>query len=308
MSATRKIIGKMDTAYKGHSKTSGLPEGVPPAYALALQAKEDLDGLFKEVETSCGAANRHAVLKSFLDLVDHSGVAINMTIPICVALLETGNYYNVYEWLSESQRISGVDLENAVREKLSEWYEPRKTIERILRIDQRTHYAAANMGGAGVTRYGDCCVVLNGAHITATATCFAGDSIRAVFSPALERILTDDEVLSRFAAHDDRGKLAAVRHGQLLSIDAAVFDRTKWRNVLEASDSLLEVHIHTNVGRQHVAKIVFGPKTYDHLCDLCHRFESLKPNERGTLEFDVVPYFKKLLDLATRHNVPVETC
>jgi hypothetical protein len=268
------------------------------AYVLAAEQRRHhqtaYDAFKHRVTTSgAGAATR---LRTFESLLGRAKPAINMTLPACVRFLETGVWLNVYEKVAIDLGVpSGPDFDNAVREKLGQWYAPRQALERLLRFQSDTRYAALNLGGPGPD-YGDWCVRLAQPAIVQFATVFAGDPLRWVFDEHHKQVLSDTDVLHRFATHDDRTALAANHSGQMLFAEL-ILNETTMRTLLEDRETLVEVHIHGKVTPNDVDEIAVRKSVFDKLSRLSLDYEDASVGARTAKRFANVAPFKRLLQL-----------
>jgi hypothetical protein len=235
-----------------------------------------------------------ARLETFNAIIRGGIPAINMSIAGCVRFLETGQWLNIHEVVArELGHSREPEYSEALQEKLGEWYAPRNDLETLLRFRRDTHYAAVNIGGAGPD-YGDCCVRLAGDLNLEVATTFAGDPLRVAFSDTGVRVMSDARVLRRFAPFDDRAELASVHNFDVIEHEL-VIDEQKLMQILENRETLIEIHIHGRVSRDHVCEIGIRSNYYDSLEKRCVDYEFASEKEKEAKRFQSVKAFKQLL-------------
>jgi hypothetical protein len=226
-----------------------------------------------------------------------------MPITKVARFVEEGSYLNIYEFVARETGLSGEDLERSVLERLKEFGPLRLKLDRLFCFQHDTHYASFNLGGAGARRYGSCCVTFDLRHWAPFHTCFAGDSIRACCSPEKEPLLKDEEILTSFGIGEDLDRLAVIRHERFLERQAHGLDPGEVRDIIEADDSLLEIHLHGPVTRECIQEVRLSRADYHHLCDLSERAKGL--SEPLPWEFDSVEPFQKMLAALDRFDIPL---
>ncbi len=277
----------------------------PRAYSLALKQRSSLQGRYKADEAELHKLGCHGRLTGFLALVAKHTASTNMSVANCVRFLESGRWLNIYEATAAETGKTGRALIDEVRERIPKWFSPRRDFEQLLRFRQDTHYAAVNLGGPGATRYGDCCVVFDVAKTPPMATCFGGDSLRTTFDASGKRILANADVLSLLAPHDDLSLLAVVRHTGLIKNSQPAVSPATVRAALEDSDSLIEIHFHGPILRAHVRCVIMARRILRHLWELTLRYDRLPPRWSDASEYDVVPFFKRFVQLVDRYSIPL---
>jgi hypothetical protein len=277
----------------------------PAAYERALAGR---DGLRTRFEESCERLKRNGrgnALRSFRAILSRGRAAINMPIPKLVRFLEEGGYLSVYEFVARETGLAGDDLDRAVEERLRELGPLRREIDQLFRFQSDTHYASLNLGGAGARRYGRCCVVFDLRHWAPFHTCYAGDSLRACFQADKRPALSEDEILAGFAVGEDLDRLATIHWEPSLEepTQDLCFHPSEVRDMVEAEDSVLEIHLHGPVTRERIQEVSLARADYRHLRDLVRR-------ARGRSlplpwEFDEVDPFNRLVELLERFEIPL---
>jgi len=249
-------------------------------------------------------AGRMSVLRSFRAVLERRRVAINMKIPKLARFLEEGRYLNVYELTAKKTGATGAELAAAVELQLTSFSNQRLAIDRLFSFGTDAHYAALNLGGAGLTRYGDACVVFRPGAWSACSTCFAGDSIRLCFSAAGNLAASEAMVLGDFAPGEDAVALAVVAHAaDLLEGTAICVDPVKVRRHLETGDLAIEVHLHGAVTRDEIAEVIMEQKKLEELEAISRKYDLLLPPR--PFAYDIVPEFRRTQALLEDHGIPL---
>jgi hypothetical protein len=275
-------------------------------YTRALARRGSLLARFDETSRNLIASGCEDVLLSFTALLSRGVAAVNMSIPNLLRFLEEGRYLNIYEFVRRETRLHGRALEEEVQRRLKGLGPARLKIDRLFGFRRDTHYASLNLGGPGPQRYGPCCVVFDLRHWAPFHTCFAGDSIRACFDGAGRQVLEDREILEHLGIGEDAGRLAVIRHREFLARQRFCVDPAEVRDIVEAQDSLLEIHLHGSVTRDHIQEVRLSRTEYHHLRELSERYDLLHDTRRPLrLEFERVPLFRDLTAALKRHRIPL---
>lgn len=272
------------------------------SYRLALSKREQLLSRFLTVEQQLSLDGCENILDSFRACISEGMASINMSIPSLNRFLTTGRWLNIYEAVRKETRKTGDSLEKEVKRRIPHWYRQRRTVDKLLRFRRDTHYASLNLGGAGSHQYGVCSVILDLSHWAPYHTCFGGDSIRACFDAQGRQVLADEAVLEKFGVGDDIYQVAVIRHQQLLRQAEPGIDPTELQDVLEASSSLIEFHLHGPVSRDHILRVVMPRSQRNHYWELSKSSSAItKPWPQ---EYDIVPFFLKMNSLLETYRIP----
>jgi hypothetical protein len=273
------------------------------AYERASAGRPGVLARYEEVRKRLKAAGQSGSLRGFLAILSRGKASINMPIPKLVRFIEEGGYLSIYEFVARETGLADEDLERAVQERLGEFGPLRLKLDQTFHFGSDTHYAAFNLGGAGALRFGCCCAVFDLRHWAPHFTCYGGDSIRACCDAEKNLMLGEEEILEKFSVGEDLEKLAAIRWERSLNRLGPGVDPAWVRDILEAEDSLLEVHLHGPVTRDRIQEIRLRRRDYNHLCALADRASGLT----GPVpwELDNVEPFRELLALLDRFEIPL---
>jgi len=273
------------------------------AYTLAIAQRPQLFLRLRRVEERMVSAGRMSVLRSFRAVLERRRVAINMKIPQLAMFLEEGRYLNVHELTAKKTGATGAELAAAVERYLASFTNQRLAIDRLFGFGPDSHYAALNLGGAGLTRYGDACAVFRPGRWSICSTCFAGDSVRLCFSAAGELAVSEAMILGHFAPGEDAAALAVVAHADFFDGTAICVDPVKVRRLIETGDLAIEVHLHGAVTRDKIAEVIMEQKKLDELETLSRKYDSLQAPR--PFAYDIVPEFRRTLALLEQHGIPL---
>lgn len=277
----------------------------PAPYERALSRQELLRSRFEESCDRLKRSGRGNALLSFRAILSRGRAAINMPIPKLVRFLDEGGYLNVYELVARETGLTGEALNEAVEARLRELGPLRRQIDQLFQFQPDTHYAALNLGGAGALRYGRCCVVFDLRHWAPFHTCYAGDSIRSCFQADKSPALSEEEILARFAVGEDLDRLATVHWEPSLDDPARdpCLQPGEVRDIVEAEDSILEIHLHGPVTRDRIQEVLLLRNDYRHLRDLVQRARGC--SRPLPWEFDEAEPFQQMLELLGRFEIPL---
>lgn len=278
---------------------------VPRAYYLALKNRPHLQNRFEEVSTRLSSAGFKSQLHTFVACLREGKAAINMSIPRCNHFLKSGQWLNIYEVVAKETGKTGIELLLEVKNRIPHWYSQRRKLDELFGFRRDTHFASLNIGGGGAQRYGVCCVIFDLSHWEPYYTCYGGDSIRACFDADGNKILSDTDILKYFAPGIDVHSVAVIRHEDYLQNPQPGINLVDLRGIIEASDSLLEYHLHGKIGRSHIEKIILPGDKRNHYWNLALRSNSIPPP--WPQEFDIVPHFLELVKLIDSYNIPLVT-
>jgi len=107
-----------------------------------------------------------------------------------------------------------------------------------------------------------------------------------------------------YSIRGDAGLLAAIRCRAEIESVRQGLDPNRVRSLLENSDSLIEIHLHGAVRRDHIRAVLMTRSDLTHLWDLAQRWKTC--HSRSVEEFAVVPSFLKMVNLLQRYQLPLQ--
>ncbi len=262
------------------------------AYALALTVRARLKRRVADLQQDLETKDCTPVLRAFDDLVRRTPhVGINMSIASCLRMWRYGAWLNIYEATGRDAAHNDETMEEELRRRLHtdgrDYFARRHAVEQLLRFTRNTHYAALNVGGPGVARYGKCCVLFDLSRWEPHATCFAGDSLRTCYNLKGERILSDEEMLDLFAVGDDWWDATIVRHAgflEQLGEERRGFSRSRARRQVESSNAPIELHLHGPVTVDQVCKVIMSEQDATELWDQYFAWEKGRRSDSDDIE------------------------
>ena len=137
-------------------------------FEIARKNAAELDDRFSAL-SSTASPGFGSSLQKFSDLVQHHGrVTINMRPMSFLSFLVNGCHQNMYEWAQSRAAESGRPVEEIIQERLGDFYGKRTSFDRSFLNGEAFRYGALNIGGAGVSVYGDYCLVIKNQLCEAT--------------------------------------------------------------------------------------------------------------------------------------------
>lgn len=192
--------------------SSAIPK--PGAYSLAERLKPDLIRRFAELELEFKANGHSNLLETFQALIRKGQPAINMNLTECIRFLTSGRWLNIYEAIQRDTNKTGDALEQAVKERIPKSYAIRSKINTLLQFRHDTHFASLNVGGAGATNYGVCCVIFD-LKRWRYSTCFDANFMQHLEDDA-EQSVNDKNVLRGLGTIEDIDKLATLKYADAI--------------------------------------------------------------------------------------------
>jgi hypothetical protein len=277
------------------------------ALRLALSRRRALADRAREASEKLLAAGHGNVLRGFNSILVEGKASINMSMAKLIRLLDTGQWLNIYEAITQETGLKGKELEREIILRLKEFGPPRVEIDRLFHFPRSVHYASLNLGGPGPwARYEICCVVLDLDHWAPQYTCFSGDTLRAGFDQKGNLAVAKESLLERFAAGEDLGRLALIQHEAFLGKHSFCLDLGRVRRLLEGEDTMIELHLFGKVNRDQIREVRLPQAPYERLCELVRQLDR-NPGSTAR-ELDSARLFRALLDRLDRAEIPLVVC
>lgn len=134
------------------------------------RANQNLDNLktqYKLLKERHEDQNNRDIFSNFVKLVKNKwSISINMRHWTLNNFLIAGKYKNVYELKKEQGeglrkvRKLEISVEQAVEKDLKCYYKARETFDRTFEDGEKFKYGALNIGGLGLKKYGEYCVII----------------------------------------------------------------------------------------------------------------------------------------------------
>jgi hypothetical protein len=212
------------------------------------------------------AADRAGQVEHFARWVEKEAlIAINVKLFVIVELLNGRGYQNSYDWAREQAHLSGRGIEEALRERLGEWYERRTTFDRSFRDGELFRYGALNAGGTGVDKLFDpFCVVLTRIFQGAlmAVAYLPGDSLKICFGA--DGIFDDAAIQRRATPHTHRHLMVALERANEIS----GVDERRWPELVSSGLQYFEVVFVGEVSLDAVGCVRVSKGQFDRLWNL----------------------------------------
>jgi hypothetical protein len=279
----------------------------PKAYRLAETQTRRLRRRYQDLVQDLRRNRRAARLRAFEWILRRGRPAINMTLSTCAHVLRSGEVLTVFAVVArEVGRSSGIRFDRGLKRRLGKFYAPRLVVERLFGFDGKTTYASLNVGGGGPD-YGVCCVRLEKVRRYWFSTCYAGDTITALFDGNGKLRLSKSNALIRFAVRQQLHSLAAVFNRHILESGTPTdpVDEDFVENLLSDRHTLVEIHIHEKVTVDNIAEISIARRTHQSVAARIREYEDASVSEREASKYDDVRAYLNVLKLADEHGIPV---
>jgi hypothetical protein len=136
-------------------------------FDIANQNLDSLKTRYKLLKEKYEDQDNFGIFSKFVKLVkDKWSISINMRQGVLNNFLIAGKYKNVYEVKKEQggelRKVRKLEIseEQAVKRHLKDYYKSRVTFDRTFEDGAKFKYGALNIGGLGLKKYGDYCVVI----------------------------------------------------------------------------------------------------------------------------------------------------
>ena len=123
-----------------------------------------------------------------------------------------------------------------------------------------------------------------------------------VFDAQQKGQVPDADILSRYSTREDLVPLAAVHNPETVDC-SGILDREDLIRLLEDRESLVEIHIHGPVKRDHIHTIAMQKERFVSLAKRTLDYERASAAQQRTQQYDKVRAYKRLLELRDQHDV-----
>lgn len=193
-------------------------------FAMAVANSAAIEKDFENLAAG-GSVLDASALRSFARWVEANAlISINVQLFVLAELLNGRNLQNIHEWADEQGRISGRRAEEALREKLGDFYDRRLAFDDAFIGGRAFRYGAMNARNVGLPKYAPYCMVLTRTFINGIPgiAYWPGDSLKAYFTA--DGSLDLDSLSRRISAHTHRHLMVAMER----AVDASVAEDADW--------------------------------------------------------------------------------
>lgn len=135
-------------------------------FEIAGYNSDNLKRSYCLLRDSCKDQNELDVLDRFARIImDEWTISINMRPYVLTHFLVMGTYMNVYELKEENkdhlrELKLDISVEEAIKKHLGDYYKTRTTFDRLFENGEKFKYGALTVGGLGLRKFGEYCVVI----------------------------------------------------------------------------------------------------------------------------------------------------
>jgi hypothetical protein len=180
-------------------------------FETARANDESLKTRFEALLADAEGDSRDA-LQRFSERVERDGrISLNMRLSGLLGFLVADRHQNIHEWATEEAGLTGRPKDEVLQEKLGPYCPRRVAFDGHFEDGEQFRYGSLNIGGAGLSHYGEFCSVL-GVHVSvdrAEVAYLKGDSLETYVSA--DGTVDDDAVREDAASHNRRQCLATLK-------------------------------------------------------------------------------------------------
>jgi hypothetical protein len=234
-------------------------------FDMADQNSDSLKTQYNLLKKRYEAQNNFDIFSNFVELVkDKWSFSINMKQWVLNTFLSAGKYENIYEVRREQgeelRSVSDLEIseEQALELHLGGYYNSRVAFDRTFEGGEKFKYGALNIGGPGLKRYGDYCVVLKRKQSEeySSLAFIKEDSLNYVdeyeHHVKIERLSQD--IANRECVH----LLVTLKHEN----DIAEIPDDKWVSMLCCDECYIEAITTDDILNEHIESVRMSKKDY----------------------------------------------
>ena len=269
-------------------------------FTIAEENSSTLEGRFENLISSLTQTDAGALNRFFQRLEKEGRVAINMRQTVLLSFLTFGKHQNIHEWAQLRIGKSSKSKEEILREKLGEFYEKRSTFDTAFEEGEKFRYGALNIGGLGVTHFGEFAIVLKENLFTADVKIayLKSDSLKSYMLPG--PIVDEDGVRRDVALHSHKQHLASLKNAN--EITTVLED--KWFSLVCSEDEYVEAIFVGDVPSTSSETIRMAKVDYDDLFQSAYEDFSRGLGDAERFRIDT---FVMILQQLEAHNITLET-
>lgn len=222
---------------------------------MANENSDSLKDRYDSLRERCEEQGNLDSLDKFTNSIENEwAISINMDSLAIYDFLTFGKYKNVYEVkeeLAEELEKHGrleIPIEEAIKRQQKKHYEPRRAFDRAAGSGEEFKYGALNVGGLGVGKYGELCVVLKREEVEqySSLAFIKEDSLEYVDANMVNDQRLGDDIANKECVHllvalKHEGDMGSTPDHELLSLVCCDEDCTE----AITADDILKTHIGT---------------------------------------------------------------
>jgi hypothetical protein len=227
-------------------------------------------------------------------------ISINMRPSILNYFLIVGRYMNVYELKKKSRehiKEAAVSVEYAIKKHLGDYYSSRTAFDRTFKDGEKFKYGALNIGGVGLRKFGEYCVIMNQRQLRThmSVVFIKEDSLHYVKGDQTDIKRLGQEISDKESVH----LLAALKHEHTIQS----IPPDEWASLICCDECYIEAVTIDDISNKHIENIRVSKKYYDFISDLLYKdFISEISDEEKTLLYD----FKVMREVSKKEGIEFE--
>ena len=218
-------------------------------------------------------------LEAFVELIEKEWtISINMKLLAIHDLLVLGNYENVFEYYESIEEAFDIkiSLDKALEIRLKSYKPKRMAFNSCFNDSERFKYGALNIGGLGISMYGEFCVVLKKSEIERyTSLVFIKeDSLNEYVDVNCN---VDCNRMSKDVANRDHVHfLVAIKHqGSIKTIQ-----KHQWAKMICCNEQYVESIIQDDVINDHVEVVRISKEDHKRMYKIMYDTVYIKPKSK----------------------------
>ena len=268
-------------------------------FEIATNNAPELDDRFSAL-SSTASPGLGSSLRKFSELVRHHGrVTINMRPMSFLSFLVNGCHQNMYEWAQSRAAESGRPVEEIIQERLGDFYGNRTSFDRSFVNGEAFRYGALNVGGPGVSVYGDYCIVVRNLLFEAThaSAYLRSDSLKTYMR--VDGTLDEPLLLKETSPHSHRHVFAGLKHASDLGSAA----EEQWPVLLCSKTEFIEVVFSSELKLSGIEAVRLEANLYRELFEFGFENFRVKLTDERRFVFEAFVMIKKIL---RENKIPLE--
>ena len=273
-------------------------------FKLASQNAENLKHSYHLLEGRCKNKNELDVFNEFVRLIkDKWTISINMRPFVLNNFLITNSYKNIYELKKEIENQlermgkSGISIEQAIKKHLKGYYKQRTTFDRTFEDGEKFKYGALTIGGLGVRKFGEYCVVIKQEQSKnyVFLAFIRKDSLDYINENQVDMEQLSQDVADRESVHF----LACLKHED----DIKGIPASEWTSLICCDECYIEAVTMDDILNNHVERIRMSKEEY-HLYYVYLYMDYI--SELPDFEKYRLYEFKNMLELSRKLGIKIE--
>ena len=221
-------------------------------FKIAHQNARKIENQFKLIKNNYSNEEK-VVLEAFLDFVEKNWcISINLKPSEVTGFLISGKYKNMYQVIEEDlkelrrERGTNISKEKAAKNRIGPFYEKRKIFENRFKNSARFIYAAFNIGGLGLKKYGDFSLIIHQKKIEKLSSCafLKKESITYIENNGLNTAQLKKDTADRETVHF----LAAIKNEEKVQVTSA----KEWPNIVCSKNDYMEAVTTDEISPAHI--------------------------------------------------------